>query len=133
MFLFLKDVTRLTCDRSYEYFIFINPIFKRHAYFIRISALEFVATPEEALNKASIELEERETTARAERRMLALLALENAIVSKDQDLDLKKKIGEKALEEVNTLYLDFIQLKRIFVLVSCLCCKLWAVVSLEHL
>ena len=66
----------------------------------RISELEFVPEPEEVVNRKAIELEEQETLNRAERRMLALLSLEYSIASKDKALEHKKKLGDKALEEV---------------------------------
>ena len=67
----------------------------------RLSALEFVPVTEEVVNKKAIELEEKETLDRAERRMLALLSLENSIASKDKALEHKKKLGDKALQEVS--------------------------------
>ncbi|XP_037078192.1 cilia- and flagella-associated protein 99-like [Pollicipes pollicipes] len=69
----------------------------------RISALEFVAVPEEVVNRKAIELEEQDSLSRAERRMLALLSLENSIASKDKALDQKKKLGHKTVEEKRSL------------------------------
>ena len=68
----------------------------------RIAALEFVPLAEEAVNKRAIELEEKEALDRAERRMLALLSLENSIASKEKAVEHKKKLGDKALQEVTS-------------------------------
>ncbi|KAF0291702.1 Cilia- and flagella-associated protein 99 [Amphibalanus amphitrite] len=69
----------------------------------RLSALEFVPVTEEVVNKKAVELEEKEAHDRAERRMLALLSLENSIASKEKALEHKKKLGDKALQEKRNL------------------------------
>ncbi|XP_043201778.1 cilia- and flagella-associated protein 99-like [Amphibalanus amphitrite] len=69
----------------------------------RLSALEFVPVTEEVVNKKAVELEEKEAHDRAERRMLALLTLENSIASKEKALEHKKKLGDKALQEKRNL------------------------------